>query len=209
MTRLRAVRLAGASSAGAAAVLFVLLAWAVASGAAEPWDTSLRGLVHNGASDAMTAAAFALSFVGSTPVWVIVAVAAAGIFVRLGWSKATADLAIVMIGAVVLENALKFAFARARPEVYFGALPPTYSFPSGHATYAACLYGALACLIADRIASVWKGAVLWMAAVLLACAIGLSRIYLGVHYPSDVAGGYLVAIFWIGLVTAFRASDRR
>src|SRR6185436_15397566 len=128
---------------------------------------------------------------------------------RLAWRRAAIDLAIVMTGAVVLGNVLKLAFARARPEIYFGLAPPTYSFPSGHALYAACLFGALACLIADRILDPMRGAALWAGAVLLAGAIGVSRIYLGVHYPSDVAGGYLVAVFWVGLVTAARASTQR
>jgi undecaprenyl-diphosphatase len=209
MTRLQAVRLAGASAAGLSALLFAALAWAVVTGASGSYDTAIRDWVHGTAGDPLTALAFALTFIGSTGVWVAITLIAIAVFLRLARRKAAEDLAIVMIGAVLLENALKLTFERARPQAFFGALPESYSFPSGHAIYAGTLYGALACLIADRISSKAAGVALWVAAVLLAGTIGMSRIYLGVHYPSDVAAGFLVAIFWVGLVTAFRAGTRR
>ena len=209
MTRLQGIRILGAAAAAVAAALFATLAWAVASGAAGPWDEAIRSTTHASASESMTWLAFALSLVGSAPVWLSIAVAAGMFFWRFGWRHAAVDLAAVMIGASLLESGLKLAFGRARPEVYFGVAPLTYSFPSGHALFAACLYGALACLIAARIQDRVIGALLWIDAALLAIAIGISRVYIGVHYPSDVVAGYLVAVFWIGLVTAFRASDEK
>jgi membrane-associated phospholipid phosphatase len=207
MTRLPDVRVLGAATAAVAAVLFAAVAWGLAAGVVEPWDEVVRSAVHGSASDVLTWIAFALSFVGSVPIWLSVSIGAVAIFWRLGWHRAAANLTIVMAGAIVLVNGLKLVFARLRPEVYFGEAPPTYSFPSGHAMFAACLYGALACLIADRIAQPATAVLLWCGAVLLAGAIGWSRIYLGAHYPSDVVAGYLVAIAWVGLVTAWRASD--
>jgi undecaprenyl-diphosphatase len=209
MTHLQAARLAGASAAGVSALLFAVLAWSVVTGAFGPYDAAIRDWVHGMASDPMTVLAFTLTFIGATGMWVAITLIAIAVFVRLAWRKAAEDLAIVMIGAIILENALKLSFERARPQAFFGALPESFSFPSGHAIYAATLYGALACLIADRISSKATGAALWAGAIVLAGAIGLSRIYLGVHYPSDVAAGFLVAVFWVGLVTAFRAGTRR
>ena len=209
MTRLRAVRIAGASAAGAALVLFAGLAAAIAAGATDGFDAAIRTWVQAIASDFATWLAHGFSFIGSAPIWVCVTLVAVAVFWRLEWQRAAVDLGIAMAGAIVLGNVLKLSFARVRPEVFFGAAPATFSFPSGHALYAACLYGALACLIADRITDPAQRAALWTGAVLLAGAIGLSRIYLGVHYPTDVIGGYLVAVFWIGLVTVMRASDAR
>jgi len=209
IARLKGARLAGASAAVAAALMFGALAWSVASGAADPVDTAVRATIHEGASDTTTQLAFLFSFLGSAPVWLSVSVAAGAVFWRLDWQRAAIDLVIVMTGAIALENALKLAFARARPEVYFGAAPPTFSFPSGHAFFAACLYGALACLIADRIGQPMRRVALWCAAMLLAGAIGWSRIYLGVHHPSDVVAGYVAAVCWIGFVTAVRASNEK
>jgi len=201
------MRPVGAAVAAVAFALFGLLAWAVIAGATEVWDTQINAAMHDNASDALTSLAFALSFLGSAPVWVPITAGTVIAFVWLGRRKAAIDLAIVMAGAVLLENGLKLAFARARPDIHLGVPPATFGFPSGHAIFAACLYGALACLIADRISSRAAGVALWAAAVLIAALIGVSRLYLGMHYASDVGAGYLVAIFWIGAVTALRASD--
>lgn len=209
MTRSQVARIAGASAAAVSAFLFALLAGAISAGATNSADAAIRTGINALSSDILTWLAFALSFVGSTPIWLSITIVAAVVFWRLELRRAAVDLTIVMAGAVVLGNLLKLVFARVRPEVFYGVAPPTYSFPSGHALYAACLYGALACLIADRVAGQVYGAALWVSGILLAGAIGLSRIYLGVHYPSDIAGGFLVAIFWVGLVTAVRASGER
>jgi undecaprenyl-diphosphatase len=99
-----------------------------------------------------------------------------------------------MAGAVALENGLKYAFHRARPEPFFAMAPETYSFPSGHALFSTCFYGALAGLLAANVKGASLRAAIWVAAGMLVLAIGLSRVYLGVHYPTDVIGGYLVAI---------------
>ena len=206
MTDIQAARVAGAATASAALLLFALLAGATATGVIAPWDEAIRAGVHAWASDGATSLALALSFVGSAVVWGPLSIVAVVLFWRLGWRHAALDLIIVMAGAIVLENTLKYFFARARPEVYFGMVPSSDSFPSGHALFAAGLYGALAYLIAARVGGARAAVALWTGAVLLAGAIGVSRIYLGVHYPSDVAAGYLVAIFWIGAVTAIRAS---
>jgi len=209
VTGLQTIRIAGAAAAGLSAVLFVALAFQAGSGAPAPLDDAIRTAIHSWTSGELTAIAIALSFAGSAFVWPAVAIFAAVIFWRLGWRHAAIDLIIVMAGAVILENTLKYLFARTRPEAYFGAAPASYSFPSGHALYAACLYGALACLITSRTRGLLLSAALWAGALLLSGAIGFSRVYLGMHYPSDVAGGYLVAAFWIGLVTAMRATNEK
>jgi undecaprenyl-diphosphatase len=103
-----------------------------------------------------------------------------------------------MAGAVVLDNLLKYAFHRVRPEPFFGISPETYSFPSGHVLFSACFYGMLGLVFAADVRSVLSRAAIWAAAALLVSAIGLSRIYLGVHYPTDVIAGLLVGLFWLG-----------
>jgi undecaprenyl-diphosphatase len=91
-------------------------------------------------------------------------------------------------------------FQRPRPDVFFGPQPLNYSFPSGHALVSCCFYLALAeILVRDQWPRVRKLAV-WTLAVLLTGAIGLSRVYLGVHYPTDVLGGYAAAIAWLSIV---------
>jgi undecaprenyl-diphosphatase len=103
----------------------------------------------------------------------------------------------------VLDISLKHAFHRIRPVPFFVALPHTYSFPSGHALFSFCFYGVLAGLLADRTRSRTARIYLRLAAAVLIAAIGLSRIYLGVHYPTDVLGGYLAAAVWVSSMIAF------
>ena len=108
--------------------------------------------------------------------------------------------AIDSAGALALDMTLKYAYHRTRPIAYFGAAPLSYSFPSGHALCSFCFYGVMAGLLSARIKSLaWRVAI-WIAAAVLVIAIGLSRIYLGVHYPSDVLAGYLAAAVWVGTV---------
>ena len=122
-----------------------------------------------------------------------------------GRPRSALALAVVMAGAVVLENALKYALHRARPEPFFGTAPETYSFPSGHALFSACFYGALAWIFAARARHGEARAAIWTAALVLIAAIGLSRVYLGLHDPTDVIAGYLVAAFWLAGVLAWQS----
>ena len=78
-------------------------------------------------------------------------------------------------------------------------------FPSGHALLSFCLYGVLAAVLAARLKGRRARALVWAAAALLVLLVGLSRLYLGVHYPSDVLAGYAAAFVW---VVAVAAADR-
>src|SRR5262249_2175727 len=124
------------------------------------------------------------------------------LFIYVRWRRATLWLVITLLGALVLDLTLKYAFHRPRPTPFFGPLPPTYSFPSGHSLFSFCFYALLAGLWGGRIRSGWLGTMIWTVAAVLVFAIGLSRIYLGVHYPSDVIAGYLAATIWVSTLVA-------
>ena len=100
-----------------------------------------------------------------------------------------------------MDEAVKLFFHRARPEPWFDyPLPRTYSFPSGHAFVSFCFFLCLAeIVIRDEWPKLRKLAI-WFAAVLCTFTIGLSRVYLGVHYPTDVLAGYVAAIMWTTLI---------
>src|SRR5262249_13358292 len=105
------------------------------------------------------------------------------------------------VGAEALSEILKLVFRRARPEAFFGLVSPvTYSFPSGHSVMSACFYGVVAAILTTRMESRAGKIAIWTAAVLPAVAVGFSRVYLGVHYPSDVLAGYAAAAIWVGTV---------
>jgi undecaprenyl-diphosphatase len=179
------------------ALLFALLAAAMLAGATLPFDEAARGAVHGLASARLTELARLFSLVGEAFVWVPMTMIAATALWLTARRKQALLLALAMLGAVVLDNGFKLAFHRVRPAAYFGPLPPTYSFPSGHALFAVCFYGALASILTAETQNAALRTTVWTAAVLLALSIGLSRIYLGVHYPSDVLAGYLAGVGWL------------
>jgi undecaprenyl-diphosphatase len=106
----------------------------------------------------------------------------------------------------LLNALLKQGFARTRPAPFFDyPLPASASFPSGHAFFAASCLGGLAVLVTSRVRSLALKIGLWVLTLALILLIGFSRVYLGVHYPSDVFAGYAVAVVW---VTAVAVGDR-
>jgi undecaprenyl-diphosphatase len=160
------------------------------------FDLAVRNWVHQFASPGMTRAMTAISLLGYD-VLIVALVMALAVFAYLRWRRAAAWLAISMAGALALDLALKYSFHRPRPEPFFGAAPHSFSFPSGHALCSFCFYVVLAGLIAARTRSMFLRVAVGVMAAALVIAIGLSRIYLGMHYPSDVIAGYLAAAVWV------------
>jgi len=179
--------------------LFAWLGREMLEGDTRSLDEAVRSWVHQFASPGMTRTMNAISLLGYN-VLIVEMVIAFVVFAKLRWRRAAVWLAVAMTGALLLDLALKYAYHRPRPTAFFGVAPSSYSFPSGHALCSLCFYGVLAGLLSARIKSTaWRVAV-WTAAAVLIVAIGLSRIYLGVHYPSDVLAGYLAATVWVGTV---------
>ncbi|HEX7063477.1 MAG TPA: phosphatase PAP2 family protein [Bacillales bacterium] len=105
-----------------------------------------------------------------------------------------------LIGVRLLNWLLKSVFARPRPDLEHLIQVSYYSFPSGHAMNSTAFFGFLAFLFHHRLKR--KGnqtAPVWIIACLLILLIGLSRVYLGVHYPMDVLGGFLAGGSWLFL----------
>jgi undecaprenyl-diphosphatase len=145
-----------------------------------------------------------VTWFGSPGLWVAGAGAGAILVARRWW----ADLltGAVLIGAGKLLNVwLKELIARERPlgGVLVGG-HESYSFPSGHAMMSLLLYGYLAILLWRAYDTRRARARIGMGAIMLVALIGMSRIYLGVHYPSDVLGGYVMGGAWLSLCLAGR-----
>lgn len=106
-------------------------------------------------------------------------------------------------GNILLNNGLKLLFDRARPDVFeWGTHAASSSFPSGHAMSATVVYGTVAYLLARLQKHAWSRAITLLFAVLMIALICLTRLYLGVHYPSDVLGGIIVGLAWSGFCMA-------
>jgi undecaprenyl-diphosphatase len=192
-----------------ALLLFSWLAHEVFEGDMGRFDDSVRGWVHQFASPPLTRAMHVISSLGSGILMAVLVIALV-IFIRTRWRSAAIWLLVTMAGGLVLEWTLKYSFQRTRPTPFFSAVPPSYSFPSGHALMSFCMYGVLAGLLTARMRSTGLRVLVWLATAVLVAAIGLSRIYLGVHYPSDVLAGYLAAGVWVSaLVAADRMRQRK
>lgn len=118
-------------------------------------------------------------------------------------------LAVLLIGSLILNETLKLIFHRPRPQLAWAQVQPEYSFPSGHAMNSLVFYVGLALVIW----AVWgrrAGLIALVVAVGLALLIGISRIYLGYHYFTDVVGGFLAGSVWLLIVVAaFGGGPRR
>jgi undecaprenyl-diphosphatase len=188
-----------------ALLLFAWLAWLASLAGVPAFDLAGRGAIHACArpwlTQIMEAASLAGGGWGLWPVGVLMA----ALLVRAGRGREAALFGVAVLGANLVNEAMKLFFHRPRPEPWFGyPQPPTYSFPSGHAFVSFCFCLCLAeILIRHGWPPVAKVA-MWSAALGCTLTVGLSRVYLGVHYPTDVLGGYAAGIVWTTLIRVAR-----
>jgi undecaprenyl-diphosphatase len=138
-----------------------------------------------------------LTSLGSIIVLAIITLTFSG-YLFLARKSAAAWLMIVAVcGGIAFNELLKAAFARPRPDLVYQAVRVfTSSFPSGHAELSATTYLTIAALLAQNQSSFGIGSYFIALAALLTILIGISRIYLGVHYPTDVLGGWCIGAAW-------------
>jgi undecaprenyl-diphosphatase len=190
----------------AAALLFTLLLllvrlrWAPLESADHGAATGLNSLIAG--HPVAVSIVKAVTWLGSGGVlWTLTGAAAVVLAVRRQW-RLTAYLLVVGGGELVLDPVLKALVGRLRPVV---AHPIAYgngdSFPSGHALGSIVCYGALFLVFLPAVRGTWRR-VFTAVIVTLIAAIGISRLLLGVHYISDVLGGWTLGITWLG-ITAF------
>jgi undecaprenyl-diphosphatase len=108
-----------------------------------------------------------------------------------------------LVGSVILNDLLKNLFHRTRPNLHRLIDISGYSFPSGHAMTAFTVYGIIAFLLWRHISTKRGRILLILFTVFMILMIGISRVYLGVHYPSDIIGGYLASGFWLSTLIWF------
>jgi undecaprenyl-diphosphatase len=178
-------------------IFFAWLSEEVFEGDLQRFDSSARMKVHEFFSPQLTRFMQDMTFLGSIGFLTILFAIIVTVWLAKGMKRPAVWLMIAVGGSVVLDVSLKLSFHRTRPVPFVGAAPLTYSFPSGHALSSFCFYGVLAGLLCSRIHSQAIRIVVWTAGAALVLAIGLSRIYLGVHYPTDVIAGYIAAAAWV------------
>ena len=191
---------AGLLASAAVIVAFAELADGVVEGESRRFDRSVLLWIHatfpawlDGPMRLITALGY---------YWIVVPLllVSAYAFYRKGLLLSAALLVISTAGSIALTTFLKAVFQRTRPSLFQSDYTASfYSFPSGHATVAVGFYGTLALLVALRLVG-WQRWTVAAAGVALVLLIGFSRLYLGVHYPTDILAGYLSAALWVSTV---------
>ena len=200
----------GFLAALAALGLFAWLAERVVRQQTMQFDAAIRGGLHRLASPALTEAFRTITFLGSEFFLIPFGAVLVWRLWKDGRKTAAALFVVAVAGGEALLGALKLVFHRPRPPVFFGLEEPaSYSFPSGHAMLSVCFFGVAAAIFASRCGArrrFWT----WAGAAAASLLIGVSRIYLGMHYPSDVLAGYAAAVIWVAAVRLeYEARTRR
>jgi undecaprenyl-diphosphatase len=138
-----------------------------------------------------------ITALGSAPVLVTIIVIVIGyLLIRRKTERASATLVAVSVG-YALSAVLKTAFSRPRPDVVTHLVDVTSaSFPSGHAMNSAVVYLTLAVMLAQAEKDGRARIYVLSCGVLLTLLVGVSRVYLGVHWPTDVIAGWAVGALW-------------
>jgi undecaprenyl-diphosphatase len=138
-----------------------------------------------------------LTALGSMGVLTLITGAALGYLLLAGRNRTTLFTLIAVSGGMLLSTVLKMGFDRARPDlVPHGSIVYTASFPSGHSMMAAVTYLTLAAILTRVHAEPLLKAYLLIVAALITLLVGLSRVYLGVHWPTDVLAGWAAGAAW-------------
>ncbi|MEX0955942.1 MAG: phosphatase PAP2 family protein [Rhizobiaceae bacterium] len=154
-----------------------------------------------------------ITSLGGYPILVAVVAAVAGYLVVVRMFGPALYVVLSVSAGTLLSQVLKSLYDRPRPDIVEHlVVAHTASFPSGHATMSAVVYLTLAALIVRLVDDVRARVYVICVAVLVSVLVGMSRIYLGVHWPSDVAAGWALGVAWACLswlsVSALRAMRR-
>ncbi len=179
--------------AALATFAFVAIADELREGDIDAIDTTIALAVHTAQTRILDYVMIAFTYIGSGPV-LIASIALVSLWaVKRGRRGFAVVLVVNSIAAMVLNPLLKQVFSRARPTLFeVIARPDSYSFPSGHSMSAMSIYGALAAVAIALRPSARLPIVI--AATLLVACIGISRVYLGAHWPMDVLAGWAAGV---------------
>jgi membrane-associated phospholipid phosphatase len=159
-----------------------------------PFDDPLLLALHRHATPPLDGLAVFFTIVGNTGPMITAGVLTTAVLARAGRRRDAWLFAAGLGGSMLLTQAIKFFVTRQRPALWVSIRPEhTFSFPSGHAMDTAALATALFFVLP-------RHRRLWALAPLFALAVGSARMYLGVHYPSDVLAGWSSAVGWVLLV---------
>jgi membrane-associated phospholipid phosphatase len=202
---LRRLALPAAIIATVMALLGLLVSHVLAHGWFGRTDLSIDRELAADRTPALNTVTLVLTYMASTPV-IIGLTAVAAIACRIAFHRWREALYVVLAvaGEATIFTLTTLLIDRKRPPVpQLDAAPPTSSFPSGHTAAAVCFYGAVAAVLAWHLRHQLIKVLLVALAALIPLAVGASRLYRGMHFPSDIVAGLLLGIAWLTATTRY------
>lgn len=170
------------------------------------FDTTILLWLHQRTNPTIDHLMLKITALGNPATVVVLVTISLSLLLRYQRLWAAQVLVFNCLGGLTILRGLKLFFAKPRPQLWTPlVVEPSYSFPSGHALGSVVVYGFLAFLLASRYPNYRR--VIYPIAIVMMGAIGLSRLFLGVHYPTDVIAGYAVGLLW--LITCIRILQLR
>ncbi len=160
------------------------------------FDTAILLWLHQHSNPAIDGLMLTVTSLGNPEFVAVIVTISLGLLLRFKRIWTAEIFFLTCLGALILNQGLKLIFAKPRPQLWTPLIVEhSYSFPSGHALGSSVLYGFLAVLLADLYPRHRVG--IYGMAIFLVGSIGLSRLFLGVHYPTDIIAGYAVGLLWL------------
>ena len=175
----------------------------------ERWDGSINRFLARHRQDPWTTLTHLLTFAAETYTVISIGlVFFVGMRVHLRRWRESCFLLAAIAGEVLIFIGTTLVIDRHRPSVpHLDGAPPTSSFPSGHTAAACTLYGALTLIAVHTSTRAWLRTLAVAVGILVPISVAMARLYRGMHYPTDVLGGALLAVTW--LAVTFTVIERR
>lgn len=175
-------------------VLFILLSILICFNLTTNFDNTIYNFITRNMNNTLTSIYETITFLGSTLFIICLCILFLVIFIIIRKKNYGLIITGVLIISTIINNVVKIIICRERPDVLKLVIEDTYSFPSGHTMASVSMYGILMYFVLKSKMNRWLKIVLTMVLGLLPLLVGMSRIYLGAHFATDIIGGFILAI---------------
>jgi len=165
------------------------------------WEIILIDWIGNLRNPLMDSLMSGLTYLGSESVIIVLAILASFALIRIKKYNYLVALWISLLGEELIVSLIKYLTERSRPEILTHLIQAdSFGFPSGHSSASVVFYGFMGYFLTQELKNRRAKIIAWIILSFIISAVGFSRIYLGVHWPTDVLAGYFVAFVWLTLV---------
>ncbi|MGC9527554.1 MAG: phosphatase PAP2 family protein [Limnospira sp.] len=193
---LPAIAISGLTIAGLSLWGFVEITDEVLEKETEYIDRIVLQTIHQMHTPLLDRIMVGITFLGDPVFLAAVGIIMALILLFKGWKIGAIAISVALGGVALINHSLKYVFGRHRPELWERIIDVNFnSFPSGHAMISLVVYGMIAYWLSVQFRP-WQWLII-PATIVLIIAIGFSRLYLGVHWPTDVIAGYAAGLVWL------------